>query len=164
MDIAWSKGRKDVMNKKQLTAEVKNIQQKLASREPVVLEDNRLLVFRLTAGNNKVAYDAYTDVGNNDDEGYRANVRCGCLTVNGSLPCETHYRSRLLDHWPSSVIDTVRVSVYENDEEKAFVEFDGEGSTYLDWWSADRVVASSWADLLTQKRFETQSGAFSIAG
>nr|KAG5712322.1 hypothetical protein BaRGS_023901 [Batillaria attramentaria] len=66
------------------------------------------LAFRLTAGVNQSAYDKYVDSGTHDDTPQaRASLLPGCLTLNGSLPCNTHYRSRLLDEWPGDAIDTV---------------------------------------------------------
>ena len=42
-----------------------------------------------------------------DEPSVRSLVPCGCMTVNGSLPCDRHFRSRILDHWPSASIDEV---------------------------------------------------------
>nr|KAG5712323.1 hypothetical protein BaRGS_023902 [Batillaria attramentaria] len=68
----------------------------------------QFLAFRLTAGVNQSAYDKYVDSGTHDDTPQaRASLLPGCLTLNGSLPCNTHYRSRLLDEWPGDAIDTV---------------------------------------------------------
>ncbi|KAK7467789.1 hypothetical protein BaRGS_00036977 [Batillaria attramentaria] len=73
----------------------------------VFLEDNCVLAFRATAGIGRSAYDRYVATGTNDDSPLaRSALPCGCLTVNGSLPCDRHYRSRILDDWPSSLIDT----------------------------------------------------------
>ncbi|KAK7467788.1 hypothetical protein BaRGS_00028097 [Batillaria attramentaria] len=75
----------------------------------VFLEDHSVLAFRVTAGVGRAAYDRYVTNGTNDDSPLdRSDLPCGCLTVNGSLPCDRHYRSRILDDWPGSLIDTVR--------------------------------------------------------
>lgn len=67
-----------------------------------------VLVFRATAGIGRPVYDAWSDVGHHDDDPLtRATLPCGCTSVNGSLPCDRHYRSRLLDSWPSASIDEV---------------------------------------------------------
>ena len=74
------------------------------------LDNGYALAFRLTAGIGHNSFEKYTAVGRNDDaDGLTlAGVPCGCLTVNGSLPCDRHFRSRLLDAWPASLIDRVR--------------------------------------------------------
>ncbi|KAK7468156.1 hypothetical protein BaRGS_00036620, partial [Batillaria attramentaria] len=67
----------------------------------------------------------------NDKPMKRLAMPCGCLSVDGREPCDRHYRSSLLDVWPSTVIDKVRVSWYKEGEEQAYIEFDGKDSTYL---------------------------------
>ena len=70
--------------------------------------DDWILAFRATAGIGRPVYDAWTHVGHHDDDPMtRDNLPCGCVTINGSLPCDRHYRSRLLDTWPSASIDEV---------------------------------------------------------
>ncbi|KAK7489927.1 hypothetical protein BaRGS_00018792 [Batillaria attramentaria] len=60
---------------------------------------------------------------------------------------------------PSVCVVKVRLSLYENGVEKAYAEFDGKGSTFTSWFTKDRLLESSWADLKTSPhRF------FSIAG
>ncbi|XP_025099049.1 uncharacterized protein LOC112566859 isoform X1 [Pomacea canaliculata] len=107
-----------------------------------------VLAFRATRGIGKPVYDTWTAVGHHDDDPVtRISLPCGCTSVDGSLPCDRHYRSRLLDTWPSSSIDQVRLVVYSHGVEKAHVTFRGTDSTYMSWFSLDRVVDSSWEDL-----------------
>nr|KAG5688311.1 hypothetical protein BaRGS_009943 [Batillaria attramentaria] len=89
----------------------------------------------------------------------RLAMPCGCLSVDGREPCDRHYRSSLLDVWPSTVIDKVRVSWYKEGEEQAYIEFDGKDSTYLNWFSKDKVVNSSFTDLSSEPQ-----NYFSIMG
>ncbi|KAL8579576.1 hypothetical protein ACOMHN_025529 [Nucella lapillus] len=120
-----------------------------------------ILTFRATAGIGQPVYDAWTHVGHHDDDPMtRDTLPCGCTTVNGSLPCDRHYRSRLLDTWPSASIDQVRVVLYQNGVEKEHFTFSGTGSDYLSWFSQSRIVESSWTDLKTA----TGLNFFSIAG
>nr|KAG5694818.1 hypothetical protein BaRGS_019195 [Batillaria attramentaria] len=70
-----------------------------------------------------------------------------------------HYRSRILDDWPSSSIDTVRLTLYENGVQQRFVEFDGSGSNLLNWFTQARVVNSDWTDISNET-----ANFFSIAG
>ncbi|KAK7477234.1 hypothetical protein BaRGS_00031545, partial [Batillaria attramentaria] len=53
----------------------------------------------------------------------------------------------------------VRLSVYEHGREMAYVEFNGRGSNYMNWFSRDRIISSSWTDLRTQPQ-----NYFSIEG
>ncbi|KAK7504894.1 hypothetical protein BaRGS_00003922 [Batillaria attramentaria] len=124
----------------------------------------QFLAFRLTAGVNQSAYDKYVDSGTHDDTPQaRASLLPGCLTLNGSLPCNTHYRSRLLDEWPGDAIDTVRVSVYNNGQQQRYVTFNGTGSTFLSWFAQDRVMASDWTDVRDEV-LHRRGGFFSIEG
>lgn len=41
----------------------------------------------------------------------------------------------------------VKLAVYEGGVEKAYMIFTGLGSNYINWFSADRLVESSWKDL-----------------
>ncbi|KAK7488060.1 hypothetical protein BaRGS_00020651 [Batillaria attramentaria] len=159
IDTAWSKGKKDVMNKKQLTAAVKNIQTQMESRvTPVYLDNGYLLAFRVTPGIGVSVFDTYMRTGYDDDNYVaRLTMPCGCTSVDGSQPCDRHYRGKVLDTW--SNIDRVRVSLYEGGEEKAFVEFDGNDSSLDNWFRRDRLVDSSWPDLSTESQ-----NYFSIAG
>nr|KAG5707430.1 hypothetical protein BaRGS_005397 [Batillaria attramentaria] len=73
--------------------------------------------------------------------------------------CDRHYRSEVLDFWPSDDIDTVRLGFYRNGNEVAFAEFNGTGSTARNWMSRARLLSSSWATLKTQG-----GNVFSIEG
>nr|KAG5696146.1 hypothetical protein BaRGS_026505 [Batillaria attramentaria] len=139
IDTAWSKGQKDVMNKKQLTAAVKNIQKQMESRDtPVYLDNGYLLAFRVTPGIGVSVFDTYMRAGYDDDNYVaRLTMPCGCTSVDGSQPCDRHYRGKVLDTW--SNIDRVRVSLYEGGEEKAFVEFDGNDSSFDSWFMGHRL-------------------------
>ncbi|XP_076466947.1 uncharacterized protein LOC143298123 [Babylonia areolata] len=131
------------------------------SRDFIWVDDDWMLAFRATAGIGQPVYDAWTHKGHHDDDPMsRQTLPCGCTTVNGSLPCDRHYRSRLLDIWPSASIDQVRLVLYKNGVEKEHVTFTGTGSDYVTWFSQSRIVESSWADLKTA----TGLNIFSIAG
>ncbi|KAK7504896.1 hypothetical protein BaRGS_00003924 [Batillaria attramentaria] len=124
----------------------------------------QFLAFRLTAGVNQSAYDKYVDSGTHDDTPQaRASLLPGCLTLNGSLPCNTHYRSRLLDEWPGDAIDTVRMAVHANGQEQRYILFNGTGSTLLSWFAQDRVLASDWTDVHDEV-LHPNEGYFSIVG
>eukprot|EP00745_Piridium_sociabile_P027934 TRINITY_DN44962_c0_g1_i5.p1 TRINITY_DN44962_c0_g1~~TRINITY_DN44962_c0_g1_i5.p1 ORF type:complete len:253 (+),score=50.84 TRINITY_DN44962_c0_g1_i5:159-917(+) len=108
----------------------------------VWLDTEWALAFRLTTGVRQSAYDSYVDWGRNDD----VALSRAFLPV----PCPQHYRSGLLDHWPSRHIDQVKVSVMKAGKEVAYIRFNGTGSTALSWFSAKRVMDSTWTDLTSQ--------------
>jgi len=118
------------------------------SRDYIWTDDDWILAFRATKGIGQPVYESWVNHGHHDDDPMtRDTLPCGCSTVNGSLPCDRHYRSRLLDNWPSASIDQVRLVLYENGVEKEHVTFTGTGSDYLSWFSQSRIVDSSWTDL-----------------
>ena len=43
----------------------------------------------------------------------------------------------------------MRVSIYKNGSEKAYVLFNATGSTKHNWFTSDRIISSSWSDLKT---------------
>ena len=44
----------------------------------------------------------------------------------------------------------VKLSVYKDGEEKHFIVFDGTGTDHVSWFSASKIVSSSWTDLSVQ--------------
>ncbi|XP_025104625.1 uncharacterized protein LOC112570390 [Pomacea canaliculata] len=125
--------------------------------------DGWVLVFRGTQGLGSPVYDAWTRTGYHDDYTFtRASMPCGCTRTNGS--CDRHYRSLLLDFWPSSALDKVKLAVYEGGVEKAYMIFTGLGSNYINWFSADRLVQSSWKDLKSSAHSYFDITGFSARG
>jgi len=41
----------------------------------------------------------------------------------------------------------IRVSIYKNGIEKAYILFNATGSTKENWFTQDRIISSSWTDL-----------------
>jgi len=116
------------------------------TRDFTWLDDEWVLAFRISSGIGQMAYEAFY-----------STAACGSPLAK---VCGQHYRNnKLLDNWPSSLIDTVRVSVRENGTEQAFITFNGRGKTFDSWFAKDNVVSSSWTDLQTQT-----ANYFSIAG
>ena len=71
--------------------------------------DGYYMAFRAQPGISKPVYQRFIDKGNNDDDDAIVfnNVPCGCKTTDGRLPCDRHYRSKLLDLWDRLPIDKV---------------------------------------------------------
>ncbi|GFR75664.1 hypothetical protein ElyMa_000461100 [Elysia marginata] len=102
------------------------------------------LVFRGTAYNNVQLYPAYMH-----GTGIPLEVEEGCKQFNRSLPCVNHYRNRqAFDNWVG--IDEVLFAIYKDDQMVQNVVFNGKGSTYINWFTAGRVIQSSWADLTSE--------------
>ncbi|XP_060084093.1 uncharacterized protein LOC132563347, partial [Ylistrum balloti] len=62
------------------------------------------------------------------------------------------YKSSLVDTWTNYYIRAVRVSFFVNGSEQAYVVFDAHGSDKTSWFSCDRILYTSWADLSTYGR------------
>nr|KAG5700482.1 hypothetical protein BaRGS_013969 [Batillaria attramentaria] len=100
IDTAWSKGKKDVMNKKQLTAAVKNIQTQMESRvTPVYLDNGYLLAFRVTPGIGVSVFDTYMRSGYDDDNYVaRLTMPCGCTSVDVGHRLDKHDDPVIVGH------------------------------------------------------------------
>ncbi|XP_076455552.1 uncharacterized protein LOC143290141 [Babylonia areolata] len=126
----------------------------------VILENGYTLAFRGTAGIDKSVYDKYTSDDHDDTPKARKRLSCDCLKVKGRK-CKQHYKSRIITGWHNRLnIEKVRVSVYHKGEEKMYLEFNGFNSTYLDFFSQDRLIGSSFIDL----DINTPTNYFSIQG
>ncbi|GFO26605.1 hypothetical protein PoB_005311000 [Plakobranchus ocellatus] len=99
------------------------------------------LAFKGTAYNNVPIYPAYMH-----GTGIPSEVEDGCKQFNYSLPCASHYRNKdALDNWHN--VDEVLFAVYVKGQMVKRIIFNGRGSTFTSWFSAGRVIASSWDDL-----------------
>ncbi|XP_005104008.1 uncharacterized protein LOC101851971 isoform X2 [Aplysia californica] len=115
------------------------------------------LAFRGTAGVGHSVYDAY--IGDYNKKSPRRNIEPCCTQVNGSLPCSGHYRNAaILNNWQN--IEEVVVALYDRGVLKQSLRFDAAGTTYLSWFSADKLKNSGkWRDLKSKT-----TNYFSIAG
>lgn len=73
---------------------------------------------------------------------------------------ESHYRDPKVDQWNQLDIKYARVSLFKQSVEVAYIVFHARGSDYMNWFSDNRVVSSSWTDLSPHQSFNI----FSIAG
>lgn len=73
---------------------------------------------------------------------------------------DSHYRDPMVDHWELLNPSFVKLALYMQSMEVAYVVFDGQGSDQMDWFSRSRLVASSWSDLIAQNTYNF----FSIEG
>ncbi|CAG2255707.1 unnamed protein product [Mytilus edulis] len=58
-----------------------------------------------------------------------------------------HYKPILSNNWTFLCLDKVRVSIYKNGVEKAFMLFNATGSDKMSWFTPSRIIDSSWLDL-----------------
>ncbi|KAK3591361.1 hypothetical protein CHS0354_040323 [Potamilus streckersoni] len=58
-----------------------------------------------------------------------------------------HYKPDLSNHWNDLCIDKVKVAIFNNGLEKANIIFDARGADKNSWFSPDRVISSTWADI-----------------
>ncbi|XP_046575259.1 uncharacterized protein LOC124283276 [Haliotis rubra] len=120
------------------------------------------LVFRATAGINQSAFEEYTNSTRRDDQ-YTIvnNVPKGCLSLNGSIPCDRHYRTRHLETWDHWGVSQVLLGLYKDGDMIGNVTFECNGCSVTSWFHYSHVIASSWNDLMAP---ETSYNIFSIEG
>ncbi|XP_052061712.1 uncharacterized protein LOC127701787 [Mytilus californianus] len=58
-----------------------------------------------------------------------------------------HYKPILSNNWTGLCLDKVRVSIYKNGVEKAFMLFNGTEADKMSWFTPSRIIDSSWVDL-----------------
>ncbi|XP_025107643.1 uncharacterized protein LOC112572273 [Pomacea canaliculata] len=87
-------------------------------------------------------------------------MELGCVSMNASKPCNTLFRSRLLDDWYNLNVKKVRVSLFKNSLQVLNLLFDGRDSGYMDWFSPGRVLESPWNDLYIDRTYNI----FSVPG
>lgn len=66
----------------------------------------------------------------------------------------------IISNWSTLDILKVKVDIKVNSSVSSWIIFNGQGSTYMDWFSVDRINSTSWQDLSTN----TKTSLFSIRG
>ncbi|XP_012941939.2 uncharacterized protein LOC106012717 [Aplysia californica] len=100
------------------------------------------VVFRAFAGIRKSVYERWTETGVNDD--FPVTAPAGCLNLSPDLPpCDKHYRSAILDNWPSD-ISMVYIDMYKNGFGRQTYSFSAPRTTVDSWlapdWGGNRNV------------------------
>lgn len=72
----------------------------------------------------------------------------------------SHFRDPGIDNWSNHGIKYVKLALYEERRESAYVIFNAEGTNKGNWFSSSKVVDSSWSDLTSSSTYNY----FSIAG
>ncbi|CAG2216614.1 unnamed protein product [Mytilus edulis] len=101
------------------------------------------LVFKIDAnGQYNNIYDMYMDSGITYNMNDNAAQTHNCS--NGK-----HFKSDIINHWKDIDIDHVKLVVYQDGIEKAFLHFDGAGTDKINWFSQEGLLNSSYSDLKT---------------
>ncbi|CAC5391166.1 unnamed protein product [Mytilus coruscus] len=66
---------------------------------------------------------------------------------NITHPNGKHFKSDVINYWSVIDIDQVKVVVYKNGLERAFLNFNGTGTDKTNWFSQERLQNSSFLDL-----------------
>ncbi|XP_046372213.2 sushi, von Willebrand factor type A, EGF and pentraxin domain-containing protein 1-like [Haliotis rufescens] len=115
-----------------------------------------ILLLRVTADVNVSPYDVWMDdLIYHDHPAVPGNLQPGCMTLDTSLPCDMHFKSKLVTTWETANIEQVKVIILKGNTVKAEVLFDGVGTTKTSWFSSSHVINSTWTDLMSlpQNRF-----------
>lgn len=124
------------------------------SAESNSCKENWVLFFHAQSGNGEEILNTWKTRHNSCDivSGY-----CPCSISNGCLPPKARLetfrsttkvlRSPYIDYWDCLNINKVKFELNIKGETVAFVEFDGRGSNYLNWFNNDRILNSSWTDM-----------------
>ena len=115
-----------------------------------VKEDEWTVLFRAQAGNGIRVYDAWES-----SQGTRDSLPADMMKYT-----DRHYRNPLVDSWNTLRVALVRLALYENGREVAFLLFDGVGTDKMNWFSKERILDSSWNHL----RYDSPLNFASVAG
>ncbi|XP_048251642.1 uncharacterized protein LOC124111859 isoform X1 [Haliotis rufescens] len=122
--------------------------------------DDWILVFRVQADNRISAYQTWmNDAVYHDNPIIPWMIKPQCTSLRTSPRCHTHFKSRIVPMWEQANIKLVKVLLLKDSQKKAYILFNGIGSTKTSWFSRSRVINSTWSDLKT-----APSNIFSIAG
>ncbi|XP_046563651.1 uncharacterized protein LOC124272498 [Haliotis rubra] len=86
--------------------------------------DGWVLLLRATADVNISVYDVWMDdTIYHDHPVVNENLQPGCMTLDTSLPCDMHFKSKLVSTWENASIGQVKVVVLKENTVKAEVVF-----------------------------------------
>ncbi|KAL4225331.1 hypothetical protein ACF0H5_016019 [Mactra antiquata] len=112
--------------------------------------NNWQLIFRATSGNGHNVYNAWTT----------GTGTCDTKPDTMARSKSCHYRSSIVSAWSISNIKMVKLALYTEDKEVAYIIFNGENSNSVNWFDASRVISSSWSDVTPTDSYNY----FSIVG
>ncbi|CAG2217266.1 unnamed protein product [Mytilus edulis] len=98
----------------------------------------------LLKGQNTNIYDLYMDseltYNINDDDAQNFTHGHG-----------KHFKSDIINYWEDIDVEQVKVVVYQNGMEQAFLSFDGTRTNKTNWFSQERLMNTTYSDLKTEE-------------
>ncbi|XP_070553904.1 uncharacterized protein [Ptychodera flava] len=78
------------------------------------------------------------------------------IDTNGTV---NNYVNGIINKWENLYVKYVKLSLFKDSNEVATVVFDGMGSTKTDWFTSERILASSWMDLTNETQAHMDVGS-----
>ncbi|XP_055882216.1 uncharacterized protein LOC106072816 [Biomphalaria glabrata] len=103
------------------------------------------LAFRAQSGINISFYNLWETNGYHNDLSLSSDYPIGCYRMDNLETCTRHFRSSVLDNWTN--IDKVRVSLFTDGVQAAYMVFNGTSTNRQSWYSQKLVIDSSWTSL-----------------
>ncbi|RUS88870.1 hypothetical protein EGW08_003309, partial [Elysia chlorotica] len=101
------------------------------------------LAFRGSAGVGTSVFQAYVH-GTNCPR----SLPVYCTSLNYHPQCYNHYRnSEALDNWGKANVREVLLAVVAGGKLAKVIRFNGQGTNYLNWFSQEKYLDSSWGDI-----------------
>ncbi|XP_046570033.1 uncharacterized protein LOC124278355 [Haliotis rubra] len=75
-----------------------------------------------------------------------------------------HYKPDLSNNWNSCHFDQIRVAIYNQGLQKAYVTFNAVGADKMSWFSPSRIIDSSWGDIKSIPKNFFQMAGDSLTG
>ncbi|XP_060583039.1 uncharacterized protein LOC132739358 [Ruditapes philippinarum] len=113
-------------------------------------KDGWNMVFRATSSNGQNVFDAWT----------KGIGICSDKPKSMVRSYSSHYRNNVVSNWANIGVKYVKYAYYENNQEVAYVIFNGSGSDINSWFDKHRIIASSYTDLTTTQKYNF----FSVVG
>ncbi|XP_022321224.1 uncharacterized protein LOC111123273 isoform X1 [Crassostrea virginica] len=123
-------------------------------------KDDWELVFHAPSGNGENVLKAWKTKHTNCDI---VSGKCPCSITNGCLPYKARMetfrsskrvlRSPYIDYWNCLNIQKVKLELNSGGKTLAFIEFNGRGSNYLNWFHNSRISRTSWTDMKRNGRY-----------
>ncbi|XP_061184335.1 uncharacterized protein LOC133192328 [Saccostrea echinata] len=113
------------------------------------------LVFHAVSGNGESVLDTWKTKNTKCD---MFSKNCPCSTTNGCLPQNLRLetlgvvprkilRSPLIDYWDCLDVHQVKLELSTRGKTVAYIEFNGRGSNYMNWFHNSRILKTSWTDM-----------------
>ncbi|XP_046560735.1 CUB and sushi domain-containing protein 1-like [Haliotis rubra] len=109
--------------------------------------NGNVLGMRIIPGNGVNSAKTWQDKSIKRDFPIPKSLQPGCVTYDTSLPCNTHFRSTLLNYWTKIGLKRVRVVLLKKKSAVRILDFNPAGTNYLNWFSRKKLRSSTWKNL-----------------